>query len=66
MPIFEYNCTECENVFEELVLSSKTTEIRCPRCGSVKTNKMFSTFAAGDMRSAGHTVSAAPRPGPFT
>jgi putative FmdB family regulatory protein len=52
MPIFEYTCKKCGKVFEKLVLGRNGDEILCPKCGSKKTEQVFSTFA---------TSSAAPR-----
>jgi putative FmdB family regulatory protein len=34
MPIYEYNCSKCENVFEEwLKFSEERESMPCPRCG---------------------------------
>jgi putative FmdB family regulatory protein len=47
MPIFEFVCTECEETFEDLVLSlSKIDEVVCPSCGGEKVKKKMSTFAS--------------------
>ena len=47
MPIYEYRCAECEQVFEAIVQGSQKPG--CPGCGSKKLNKLFSTFAvSGD------------------
>lgn len=47
MPIFEFVCTECDESFEDLVLSiSKIDEVVCPSCGGGKVNKKMSAFAA--------------------
>jgi putative FmdB family regulatory protein len=45
MPMYEYKCSECEHQFEELV-SSGTVSVACPKCGSEKTQKLLSVFAA--------------------
>lgn len=47
MPIFEYQCNECNFRYEVLVrASSKEGEsIICPQCNSTKNKKLFSTFA---------------------
>ena len=35
MPIFEFRCLECGNLFEKLFLSpNEKVEIECPECGS--------------------------------
>jgi putative FmdB family regulatory protein len=41
MPIFEYQCQKCQNVFEELVMSSKT-KVCCPSCQSRKVKRLMS------------------------
>ncbi|MEO0225946.1 MAG: zinc ribbon domain-containing protein [candidate division WOR-3 bacterium] len=44
MPIYEYECCQCHEIFTELVLS-RNEEVRCPKCKSAKLEKLFSTFA---------------------
>ena len=45
MPIFEYNCEQCNYNFDKLVMSHNT-EVKCPLCqGGVK--KLMSTFSVG-------------------
>ena len=44
MPIYEYQCAACNNLFEALVPAG--TKVACPSCGSKKVTKQFSTFAA--------------------
>ena len=47
MPIFEYNCTDCNQRFEELVLSSAAAaDPHCPQCDGEAVEKVYSTFAA--------------------
>ncbi len=46
MPLYEFQCTKCENRFEELVTSAEEeAEITCTACGSTKIFKVMSTFA---------------------
>lgn len=53
MPIYEYQCAECDAVFERLVLRPQpATQMPCPQCGSPRTAKVFSTFST----TAGCTV----------
>ena len=40
MPLFEFQCNSCSNIFEELVFSDK--EPACPKCHSEKTEKILS------------------------
>jgi putative FmdB family regulatory protein len=44
MPIYEYKCTKCGNVFEKQQLITDEPVKRCPKCQG-KVNKIFS--AAG-------------------
>ncbi|MCU0289841.1 MAG: zinc ribbon domain-containing protein, partial [Acidobacteria bacterium] len=48
MPIFEFKCKKCKNVFEELIYSSADQKkITCPKCGSQRSEKLMSVFAGG-------------------
>jgi putative FmdB family regulatory protein len=44
MPIFEYQCGQCENEFEKLVLNS-SEKIACPKCKSKKVRRIMSVSA---------------------
>ena len=46
MPIFEYRCSNCIEVFEELRLSRNDHSVECPHCGGRKAKQLFSVFAA--------------------
>ena len=46
MPIFEYRCSKCHEIFEHLRLSRTDTRVECPHCGGVKAEQLFSVFAA--------------------
>jgi len=47
MPIFEFECKNCYESFEELVLSSNSIfEVKCPDCGSLQVRKKISSFAS--------------------
>lgn len=45
MPIFEYKCKKCGTVFERLVARTES-QVTCDRCGSMRVEKLFSTFSA--------------------
>lgn len=45
MPIYEYQCRDCNKEFEKLVRSSAPAPV-CPQCGSAALHKKLSTFAA--------------------
>ena len=45
MPIYEFECGKCKNVFEILFTSrDDKTSVSCPACKSKKTKKLLSTF----------------------
>ena len=47
MPIYEFNCEDCNKDSEILVRSSEWKgHAKCPSCGSVKLEKKLSVFAA--------------------
>lgn len=60
MPIYEFHCEKCGQDSEVLVRSSNWKGAKCPKCGSSKLEKKFSTFAS----STGGA--AAPAPGNCT
>ncbi len=44
MPIFEYRCNKCGNIFEELLLGERNRTFPCPRCGNEQTEKIVSVI----------------------
>ena len=46
MPIFEYRCSDCNEVFEELVLGRREARVECPQCGQTHVKQLVSRFAA--------------------
>ncbi len=48
MPIFEYRCPQCDNVFEELV-NDRSATIPCPSCGHKETEKLMSAIGGISM-----------------
>ncbi|MCD6569149.1 MAG: zinc ribbon domain-containing protein [Deltaproteobacteria bacterium] len=46
MPIYEYECKDCGEIFEALVYLSSNTELVCPKCGSKSVSKKISKIAA--------------------
>ncbi len=52
MPIYEYRCARCAEVYEMLVRSAADEKaLRCPKCSCVKAERVFSVFAAQGTRS---------------
>jgi len=48
MPIYEYQCEECDERFEVFVRSSaQQAAPTCPKCGSGKVKKAISLFGVG-------------------
>lgn len=43
MPIYEYNCKDCNNDFEKIV-RDKSQSIVCPKCGGSNIVKKYSVF----------------------
>ena len=46
MPLFEYKCRQCGHVTSFLEKAGTKGSHKCEQCGSGKTDKAFSTFAA--------------------
>ncbi len=46
MPIYEFKCKHCGNVFEYLQLKSDENNAPCPRCGKNDTDRLLSTFSS--------------------
>jgi putative FmdB family regulatory protein len=45
MPLFEFVCNNCKELFETLILEG-ASKIECPKCKSVDIIKQFSVFSA--------------------
>ena len=47
MPMYEYLCEGCEHRFEIMQpLSAKADETVCPRCNTMKSRRLMSSFAS--------------------
>ncbi len=58
MPIYEYECTKCGHVFEELRrMSAREEPATCPECGE-RAEVRLSTFAAHGESSSSSTGAA--------
>jgi putative FmdB family regulatory protein len=42
MPLFEYQCRECESTFERIVFAGDEEAIACPCCNSENVEKLIS------------------------
>ncbi len=62
MPIYEFKCEKCGNVFEHLYFKSDDNYAPCPSCGGNKTEKLLSTFASISSSSSSLGMCDAPAP----
>ncbi|RME83861.1 MAG: zinc ribbon domain-containing protein [Planctomycetota bacterium] len=47
MPIYEYRCPKCNQLFEALQkMDAKEEDTSCPHCGHKGVKKVFSTFSS--------------------
>ncbi len=46
MPLYEYQCPNCGDHFEELVSASRLDAPPCPKCGGKKSQRVLSAPAA--------------------
>ncbi|RQD67530.1 MAG: zinc ribbon domain-containing protein [Desulfonatronovibrio sp. MSAO_Bac4] len=69
MPIFEYYCSKCKEIFEEITTNSQEKDVFCPKCGKDKhVQKCMSAAAIGksSYKSSGSSPGAACSPGGFS
>ena len=46
MPLYEFECSDCHEEFEDLVPSlQRIDEVECPKCGSGRVQRLQSGFA---------------------
>ena len=68
MPIYEYQCPGCGQIFDKLMRFSEADQVPvCPHCGEKETQKMI-TAGAVIGASSGSSTAATSRPAssPFT
>lgn len=53
MPIYEFRCEDCGNIFSELRKVGDFDSGKCPACGSEKTGKKMSSFSSPSTASSG-------------
>ena len=64
MPLYEYQCSGCDERFEALQrIGADGKDLTCPACGKPEPDKVFSTFAAG---SVGHGAAQGAGPAPHS
>lgn len=59
MPLFEFECEECGERYEELLRSSSATdEVSCPKCGSARAHRLQSGFSTSCSQGSGKAASS--------
>jgi len=63
MPIYEFKCKKCKNIFESIIFSpADEKDLSCPKCGTKKAEKIMSVSAKrkskGSSGSTGSSCSA--------
>jgi putative FmdB family regulatory protein len=52
MPIYEYECRNCQERFEVVQrMNEDNSKVRCPKCGRDRPQKVLSAFASGSIKS---------------
>jgi putative FmdB family regulatory protein len=59
VPLYEYECKDCQSKFEKLIFN-KETEVVCPACGGPEVNQLLSTFAVGGSPQGAAATEAGP------
>ena len=54
MPVYEFHCLDCDTVMTEIRNDSNDRAARCPRCGSMNTQRLIPE--KGMMGEHGHRV----------
>lgn len=69
MPIFEYYCSKCKELFEEIVMNPDTEKALCPNCNDnahVRKCMSAATIGRGTSSSLGTAGPASCSPGAFS
>jgi putative FmdB family regulatory protein len=59
MRLYDFQCEDCANEFEELV--REIADARCPKCGSAHVAKQLSAFAVGSASAGAAASRSSPR-----
>jgi putative FmdB family regulatory protein len=63
MPIYEFECNDCGQPFEELVFSASAVDsVVCPSCKSSQVEKMISIFATKVAGGSSYPLNASSAP----
>jgi putative FmdB family regulatory protein len=60
VPIFEYKCNSCGFVTEFLEKTASSQDHACNECGGRDLQKLLSSFAVGQSKSANHACKSCP------
>jgi putative FmdB family regulatory protein len=67
MPIYEYQCKKCGNLFDVFQSVGATGEnLNCPTCGEPKPDRVFSAFGTGNASFASGSSAGCSSSGPFS
>lgn len=62
MPIYEYICIKCNNIFSALQkMGASEKDTTCPGCGSDDVKKKLSSFCCSPGSGPSHSSSSSPR-----
>ena len=50
MPIYEYRCLDCAQVFEKIIWNTQNETVCCPSCQGDKVLRLLSAFSSGSPR----------------
>ena len=68
MPIYEYRCKKCNEIFEQFQsIGAGNENLLCPKCNTPRPERIFSAFSSAGVSAVG-SVSSGCNPGssPFT
>ncbi|WP_028844504.1 FmdB family zinc ribbon protein [Thermodesulfovibrio thiophilus] len=58
MPLYEYRCKNCNTTFQLLKSINRRDDMeRCPKCGSIETERIISQFMSNIKSCSSHNYS---------
>lgn len=64
MPIYEYKCKKCGEIFEQFQsIGASNENLACPKCGTKRPERIFSAFSSSGSGSYSSSCSTS---SPFT
>ena len=67
MPIYEYKCKNCGEIFEKFQsLGASNDNISCPKCNTPRPDRIFSAFSSSGIASSSGSGIGCSSSGPFT